>query len=104
MECGFRQEMCGRRQLETTRKMPGRFAEGPRSPGFILPASAVSEQENCGGCKNTKNKTKKTTTFLLCPPENCSGPLWAPPPRSVCRRVSVPCTPRGEAQHRGLAR
>ena len=28
------------------RKMPGRFAEGPRHPGFILPASAVSEQEN----------------------------------------------------------
>ena len=27
-------------------KMPGRFAEGPRHPGFILPASAVSEQEN----------------------------------------------------------
>jgi len=27
------------------RKMPGRFAEGPRHPGFILPASAVSEQE-----------------------------------------------------------
>jgi len=26
--------------------MPGRFAEGPRHPGFILPASAVSEQEN----------------------------------------------------------
>ena len=26
--------------------MPGRFAEGPRSPGFVLPASAVSEQEN----------------------------------------------------------
>jgi hypothetical protein len=32
--------------------MPGRFAEGPRSPGFILPASAVSEQENCGGDAN----------------------------------------------------
>ena len=31
--------------------MPGRFAEGPRSPGFILPASAVSEQENYGGSK-----------------------------------------------------
>jgi hypothetical protein len=25
--------------------MPGRFAEGPRHPGSILPASAVSEQE-----------------------------------------------------------
>ncbi len=32
--------------LESKRKMPGRFAEGPRHPGFILPASAVSEQEN----------------------------------------------------------
>jgi hypothetical protein len=31
--------------------MPGRFAEGPRSPGFILPASAVSEQENYGGSR-----------------------------------------------------
>jgi hypothetical protein len=26
--------------------MPGRFAEGPRHPGSILPASAVSEQES----------------------------------------------------------
>jgi hypothetical protein len=31
--------------------MPGRFAEGPRSPGFILPASAVSEQENYSGSR-----------------------------------------------------
>ena len=29
--------------------MPGRFAEGPRHPGLILPASAVSEQETGGG-------------------------------------------------------
>ena len=28
------------------KKTPGRFAEGPRHPGFILLASAVSEQEN----------------------------------------------------------
>ena len=35
--------------LKRKEKMPGRFAEGPRSPGFILPASAVSEQENYGG-------------------------------------------------------
>ena len=34
------------RSVESKRKMPGRFAEGPRHPGFILPASAVSEQEN----------------------------------------------------------
>jgi hypothetical protein len=26
---------------------PGHSAEGPRDPGFILPASAVSEQEAC---------------------------------------------------------
>jgi hypothetical protein len=35
--------------LRPKRKMPGRFAEGPRHPGFILPASAVSEQENQSG-------------------------------------------------------
>jgi hypothetical protein len=35
-------------------KMPGRFAEGPRSPGFILPASAVSEQENRSGSRKNR--------------------------------------------------
>jgi len=44
--------------------MPGRFAEGPRSPGFILPASAVSEQENCGGCKNHKINHRKLTIYI----------------------------------------
>jgi hypothetical protein len=29
------------------KKQPGHSAEGPRDPGFILPASAVSEQETC---------------------------------------------------------
>jgi hypothetical protein len=38
-------------KLKRKEKMPGRFAEGPRSPGFILPASAVSEQENYGGSR-----------------------------------------------------
>jgi hypothetical protein len=38
-------------KLKRKGKMPGRFAEGPRSPGFILPASAVSEQENYGGSR-----------------------------------------------------
>jgi len=33
------------------KKMPGRFAEGPRHPGFILPASAVSEQETQKTCR-----------------------------------------------------
>jgi hypothetical protein len=36
-------------------KMPGHFAEGPRSPGFVLPASAVSEQENYGGSKKPQS-------------------------------------------------
>ena len=57
--------MCERRRLKTERKMPGRFAEGPRSPGFILPASAVSEQENCGGYKNRKiNQRNRLLLFV----------------------------------------
>jgi len=51
--------------LSNKEKMPGRFAEGPRSPGFILPASAVSEQENCGGCKNRKiNQRNRLLLFV----------------------------------------
>jgi hypothetical protein len=38
--------------------MPGRFAEGPRHPGLILPASAVSEQ--------------KTVAVVWNPPKLCS--------------------------------
>jgi hypothetical protein len=33
--------------IESKKKLePGHFAEGPRNPGFVLPASAVSEQED----------------------------------------------------------
>jgi hypothetical protein len=38
---GFRNNLMKGKKLE-----PGRFAEGPSSPGFVLPASAVSEQED----------------------------------------------------------
>jgi hypothetical protein len=34
---------------EVEKKCRGASLRGQGSPGFILPASAVSEQENCGG-------------------------------------------------------
>src|SRR5206468_10307184 len=40
----------------STRKLPVRFAERPRQRGFVLPASAVSEQEN--------RKTRRETELL----------------------------------------
>ena len=33
------------KKLLNEKSEPGRFAEGPRHPGLILPASAVCEQE-----------------------------------------------------------
>jgi hypothetical protein len=38
-------ENSGREKAEQKKTEPGRFAEGPRQPRLILPASAVSEQE-----------------------------------------------------------
>ena len=36
-------------ELQEKEKCRGASLRGQGSPGFILPASAVSEQENCGG-------------------------------------------------------
>jgi hypothetical protein len=50
--------------------MPGRFAEGPRHPGFILPASAVSEQENRDGLLQTAKLLRETDYFSSSPRKN----------------------------------
>jgi hypothetical protein len=39
---------CGKAE-KGKKKCRGASLRGQGSPGFILPASAVSEQENCGG-------------------------------------------------------
>src|SRR6266404_265919 len=55
----------------TEKTEPGRFAEGPRQPRLILPASAVSEQETqenssvrCKNLKNISTPCKETKTNL----------------------------------------
>jgi hypothetical protein len=80
-------------------KVPGRFAEGPRSPGFILPASAVSEQENCGGYKEPQNQSEKPTTFLRRRAEIRSV-QWRQPLRPTFRR-GTPCAVHGQGSERG---
>ena len=41
----FRKKKTENKKPEQNKTEPGRFAEGPRQPRLILPASAVSEQE-----------------------------------------------------------
>jgi len=41
----FRKKKTENKKPEQKKTEPGRFAEGPRQPRLILPASAVSEQE-----------------------------------------------------------
>jgi len=81
--------------------MPGRFAEGPRHPGFILPASAVSEQENCGGQLETakSDRLEKPTTFLRRRAEIRSV-QWRQPLRRTFRR-GILCAARGRGSERG---
>ena len=87
--------------------MPGRFAEGPRHPGFILPASAVSEQENrknvvCSGFVSSNPETvEKPATSLLRRAEirNVRSRL---PLRPMFRRA-IPCAARGLGSVRGPA-
>jgi hypothetical protein len=50
-------EDCIMREGWSKKLEPGRFAEGPRSPGFVLPVSAVSEQED-RQFKLAKTKTR----------------------------------------------
>jgi len=48
--------LCGGPEKWREKSEPGRFAEGPRQPRLILPASAVSEQETR---KNSSTPCKK---------------------------------------------
>jgi hypothetical protein len=47
--------MNSREAEKEKKKCRGASLRGQGSPGFILPASAVSEQENCGGDAKPQN-------------------------------------------------
>jgi hypothetical protein len=48
-KCAGLEEIVDVRELKEKEKCRGASLRGQGSPGFILPASAVSEQGNCGG-------------------------------------------------------
>ena len=92
------------------KKCRGASLRGQGSPGFILPASAVSEQENCVGANR---KTPFCSGFVSTNPDAVEKPTtslrrraeirsvrWRPPLRPMFRR-GTRCAVRGQGSEHG---